>query len=263
MTKILLSKFVGITEVGFFDIALRMRNQIWNILSKLMYPFFPLLSKMNDREKIRNTVHDLEQKMAYITIPLIAGIMFVSHPFVSLWLGKNIEIISTSFIFIVAGYLIGIIVMPTYIYLMAKGHPEKTIILQSINVCVNSLLFFITYKHLGYYAALVGNTTAILASFIGCLYYQSKYLNVFLFDSINHVLKLFALVAAICITGSLLNVFISANMVKLFTFPVSFFIVTLLSFRLLHVFSKDDMDRYLGKPANRSKTILSKILISG
>jgi O-antigen/teichoic acid export membrane protein len=263
ITKILLSRFVGINEVGFFDIALKMRNQIWNMLSKLIYPFFPLLSKMNDLNKIRIMLHDLEQKIAYITIPLIAGIMFLSHPFVSLWLGKNIEIISTSFIFIVAGYLIGIIVQPTYLFLMAKGHPEKTINLQLINVSVNGLLFFISYKHLGYYAAIVGNTGAILASFAGCLYYQSKYLDIFLFDSITQVFKLFTLIAAICVTGFLLNVFISANMVKLFIFPASFFIVTLLSFRFLHIFSKDDLDRYLGKSVNRGKTILSKILISG
>jgi O-antigen/teichoic acid export membrane protein len=263
ITKILLSNFVGISEVGFFDIALRMRNQVWNLLTKLLYPFFPYLSHMNDMQKIRSTVHDLEKKILFITIPIIIGIMFISHTFIRYWIGKNVEVISISFIFIVAGYLIGVVVVPTYLFLMAKGHPGKTIIIQSINVFANGILFLMTFHFLGYYAVIVGNTGAILSSFLGCLYYQHKYLKTCLFDSINHVIKVMSLVAILSVSGYLLNSVFSPSLIKLVLFPVIFLILSLISFRFLHVFSENDIDKYLGASDKTSKMIIKKLLIQG
>ena len=57
-SKILLSHFVGITEVGFFDIALRLKSQVWGIFSRIFYPLFPFISKQIDKDIIRKYVHD-------------------------------------------------------------------------------------------------------------------------------------------------------------------------------------------------------------
>jgi O-antigen/teichoic acid export membrane protein len=263
ITKILLSNFVGVAEVGFFDIALRMRNQVWNLLSKLIYPFFPYISHMNDTEKIRSTVHDLEKKILFVTIPLMIGIMFISHSFIRFWIGKNIEIISISFIFIVGGYLIGIVVLPTYLFLMAKGHPEKTILLQFINVVVNAVLFLVTFHRYGYYAAVIGNTGAILASFIGCLYYQSKFLKIFLFDSVLLVVRVCSLASALIAVGFLARLFLPESIGSLLIFSVIFSVVTILAFRLLRIFSRQDFDKYLGTSDNKGRRLLEKIFIPG
>jgi O-antigen/teichoic acid export membrane protein len=261
ITKILLSSFVGINEVGFFDIALRMRNQIWNILLRLIYPFFPLISKMTDSGRIRSALHNLEQKIMYLSIPLIVCIMFLSRPFISLWIGKNVDVISTSFVFIVGGYLIGIIVTPTYMFLMAKGHPEKTVVIQLINVIVNAALFLATFRSLGYYAAVVGNTGAILASFSACLYYQHRFLNTFLFDSVRQAVKAASLAAVFIVAGYFMNAVLVHSLVKLVCIPVVFLVLGVVSFRALRLFSETDLDRYLGASATRYKWIIRKTLI--
>lgn len=260
LTKVLISRFIGISEVGYFDIALRVRNQLWNFISKMLYPVFPLISSMMDNEKTRNLIHDLEQKLAYLMIPIIVTFGFISRPFVTIWLGKNIDLISTSFVFIVSGFMIGIIVVPCYMFLQTKDHPGKTIILQLVNVCVNGVVFLVFYRIWGYYAAILSNLAAILSSFIGTLYYQKKFLNSLIFDSWVQFGKLISIFIVMCLTGVSLNFVFSSNYIKLICMPSFLAIEAILLYRYLRVFSESDIARYLSSGGCLKKMICTILI---
>lgn len=48
VSKILLSNFIGITEAGYFDIAIRVKAQFQGLLTRLLDPFFPYISKVQE-----------------------------------------------------------------------------------------------------------------------------------------------------------------------------------------------------------------------
>lgn len=245
-TKILISNYIGLNEVAFFDISIRIKNQLWGVIAKIYYPLYPLIAGLKNKNKIRLIVHDIEQKTLYFIAPIAIIISFTTFPFIQLWIGKNVEIISIGTIFIVCSFLISISVIPNYQFLIAKGHADKNILLQISNVFFNALIFFSLYKFLGYYAAIAGNVIAILSSFILSLYYQKKYLNSLIFDNIKQIVKLFFLLLINIFFGYSINRIFTSDWVKIISIPIILGIVSLAAFRFLKIFNKEDILRYSG-----------------
>jgi O-antigen/teichoic acid export membrane protein len=259
-SKILIAHFIGVTEVGFFDIALRIKNQLFGVISKIFYPLYPLLSSLDDKNKIRLLVHDIEQKTFFIVIPMITIIIFTINPFVQLWIGHDVQIISISIMLILSSFMFGsITVYPNYLFLVAKGHAAKTIILQFINVIFNFVVFYLTLSWLGYYSAVVGNIVAILVSFLFSLLYQKKYLDSLIFDDWNQIGKIIFLAFINLVIGYLLSVNIIDPLTRLIIIPVILTINTLIIFYLLKFFTFDDFLRYFGKSVEGNKIIKSFI----
>jgi len=245
-TKILISHFIGVTEVGYYDIALRIRTNIWNLVTKGFAPLYPLLASMKDKDKIRLYIHDIEQKSFLVVLPIAIIVLFVTRPFISLWLGQNIRIISDTTVPIVTAYLIAITVVPLYIYLIASGNAGKTIIMQSANVFFNALFFYITYPYFGYYAVVIGNVAAIASSYTISIYYQKKLLESLVFDNFMQVIKLILIGCLIYLLGVGINFSVSSDIGRIFLHPTVIFFASIVFYRLFRVVSEDDVLRYAG-----------------
>lgn len=259
LSKILISNFVGVNEVGFYDIALKIRSQLWGFITRIFYPLFPFIAEQKDKSVIRKYIHDLEQKTFFIVMPIIAIIILIMHPFISVWIGENVNIISITVMFIVSFHLIGSsTVIPNYQYLMAKDLAQKTIILQLVNVIFNALFFLLTVKFIGYYALIVGNVAAILSSFIFSLYYQNKYLNSLIFNSFAQVIKLILIFFVLLSVGYIIkNLFNGNNFLILIGIPIIITGLTIVLYRYLRLITIEDVNRYFG-----GNNKLSKILAS-
>jgi len=259
VTKILISNFLNVSSVSFFDIALKVRTILWSLISKILYPLLPLIAQLTDTGKIRNIVHDIEQKMYFIIIPVIAIILLCSKPFINIWLGTDVEIIALSVSSVVSFYLIGITVMPNYHYLMTKK-VTKTIILQFSNAIFNTLIFLLTYKILGYYSVLLSFNAAIMSSFVLSLYYQKKYLNSLIFDSFLQLLKVIVLLGLCILIGLPFLFLLDSDLLKLIVIPFVILISSVMLYRYLNLFKSEDIFKYAGYNSFVSK-ILLKILI--
>lgn len=256
LSKILISHFIGITEVGFYDIALKIRSQLWGFIAKIFYPLVPFISEQKNKMIIRKYVHDLEQKAFLIVVPLIAIVILLMHPFIGTWLGKNVEIISLTAIFIISFHLIGSTVIPIYQYLMVKDLAQKTIIVQLLNVVFNTIFFLLSVSFLGYYALIMGNVAAIISSFILCLYYQRKYLNSLIFDSISQLIKLSASFLFIILLGYFVKQLLGGNnILMIIIVPIILVPVTMLCYKILGLVKRDDIQRYFGKNNSVSRLL--------
>ena len=247
LTKILVSHFIGIAEVGFYDIVLKLRNQIWSLVSKIYYPLFPFISEQKDKAVIRKYIHAVEQKAFYVVIPLVAIIILATKPFIQLWIGNNVEMISIAAVIIVSFHLIGSTVIPNYHYLMAKDLAEKTILLQLSNVVFNTIFFFITIKYAGFFAIVIANAAAITSSFVLSLYYQKKYLNSLIFDSIKQVGKIILIfIISIAATYMVIYYLQVDDLLRILVAPFIVCVVTVLLYRFLNLVTKSDIDMFLG-----------------
>lgn len=258
-SKIMLAHFIGIREVGFLDVAFRFKTMIWNLITKILYPIFPYISSITDYTHLRNFIHDVEQKLAFLIIPVVAIVIYVTYPFVNIWLGKNVEIISISTLFITTAYLFVIIVLPVYQYFMVKGQPGKTVLMQSLNVIINGLVFLLAYKNFGYYGIIISNLSASASSLMLCLYYQKKSLNSLIFNDFRQLSKFVIILVLLLVSGFLLNTLLQGDIVKIIIFPLFFSVVSLLLYRLFNVFNENDVKKYFGN--NPLQKFLSKLLI--
>lgn len=258
-SKILISHFIGITEVGFYDLALRLKSQLWGFISKVFYPLFPFIAEQKDKVIIRKYVHDLEQKTFLIVIPIIAIVIVLMNPFIKIWIGENVEIISITAIFIISMHLVGSsTVIPNYQFLMAKDLAQKTIILQLSNVVFNAVFFLLTVHFVGYYALVVGNVAAILSSFILSLYYQKKYLDSLIFDSFSQVIKLVLSFIILIFVGFFIKLFLNGhNILILISVPAVLAPITILLYKFFELVKLNDIYRFFGARNKISKVLAS------
>ena len=248
-TKILISNFIGIREVGYFDIALRLKFYIWTVMQKIQYPLLPLLASLKDRNQIRKLVHDFEQKFFLILIPSLLVLIFAAHPFTIIWLGtgSSSELIATGIILITGGALIGIALGPNYLFLTIKGYPEKTIIMQFVNLAVNLIVFFGLKNVIGFKAALLGNFCALIASTFVNLYYQKKYLDSLVWDSFSQFLKVVVIFALTFAINLLAIRIVQTNLGQLIVVLGLNIVCPLFLYRQFRMITLDDIQTYLGK----------------
>jgi len=257
LTKILVSHLIGITEVGIYDIGLRVKNQIYGFVSKVLYPIFPLISKLSEKDRIKYIVHDVEQKTFYVVLPLIAIILLSVKPLTSMFFRSRIEEISITIAFIVPGYLIGSsTVVPIYDFLLVKGHASKTVLIQFINSFINAVTILLLFSSLGYYSVVAGNTLAILGSCSLLLYFQWKYLESMVFDSIKQPVGLaFSFLIALAV-GYVANFMCGFGPKSLLAGPVFVILVTAYLYRLLGLVKMNDVVRYFGR-----SNLVSRLLV--
>ena len=248
LTKIILAKFLGVTEVGIFDIGLKVRSQLMGLAGKLMYPIYPILSHLEDKTKTRLVVHDVEQKLFLVILPLVTIILLITKTIVTQMFSVHGELIAITISSISSAFLVGsITVMPNYLFLLAKGHASKVIILQSINVVVNLVVIIVCIPIMGYYAVLFANALAILCSWVTSLYYQWNYLNSLIFDSFRQMFKVIITFIVSLFMGLSITLLLKSSIGVLIVCPIAVLITTSLLYRYTCVVNQVDIARYFGE----------------
>jgi O-antigen/teichoic acid export membrane protein len=255
LTKLLLAHFLGVREVGIFDIGLRARNIVSGFLVKLLYPLYPLFAHMSDAKQVRFLVHDVEQKSLLIIAPALAIAALTTTPLVELFFGSDIDLIAPTVLWMVATYLLwGFAVTPFYAFLMAKGHAWKTVLVQIINVAANAGFFLATFAWLGYYAAIAGNVASNLGTWILLMYLQWKLLHTLIIDRWQQLVAMGAVIG----TGiglALAFPFSEGGVYTIVGAPILMAGITLLVYRLLSVVSPEDVTRYLGRKTRVARMV--------
>jgi O-antigen/teichoic acid export membrane protein len=246
LTKILLSHFIGVTGVAYYDLILRVKNQFTALCLRIYQPIFSIISGIKDYKSLRLLVHDIEQKSFFIFIPSIPILFVVIPPLLELWIGQKAQIVATSATILLSSNIIfSFTVIPIYQYLIAKNYPEKTIYLQLINILMNAFLLYLLLPILGFNAAVISNSIALAASFMLCFYYQHKYLESHIFDNNKQLLKLLLTLIIISIFSYILNLLFANILIKIIIIPCIMGSLIVLIYRHLRLITIMDIDRYI------------------
>lgn len=257
LTKIFVAKCVGLSAVGFYDIGLKVRSQVMGLATKSIYPLYPTLAQIEDKKANRFIIHDVEQKLILFALPVIAIICLTAYALVSLFFKANVAILALTITSIVSSYLLGSLpFIPVYLFLQAKGYASKTIIIQATNVVINIAVIVVFVSSLGYYSVLVANALAILSSGVICLYYQKKYLDSLIFDSLKSFLCVLSIFSISIISGSIVKAFLGTPLWTLTIVPVVVLAITIILYKYWGILKKDDVIRYLGKSNVWSKLVI-------
>ena len=262
LTKVLISRYIGLAEVGFFDLALRIRLVVSSIWDRLLYPVFPMLAQISNLKNVRDVIKELQQKVILVILPTIILAWFITGPIIELWIGKNVRQITISVMAVVCCNLLTMIYQPVYFFLIAKGHPGKTFILQSVNVVSNILLFWMMVPFFKYYGALAAFCIALLSSVTLCAWYQWKYLGSVAVSSGRNVSNLFIISLVLFFIGLMISLSIQGDWQRIVLLLLSNLAAVVIVFRTLNIVDESDILRYIGANRTLSSTV-SKILIKG
>jgi O-antigen/teichoic acid export membrane protein len=257
VTKVLISNFFGVTLVGVFDIALRIKRQIYSLMQQGLWPLFQLFSELKDKEKIRLLVHDLEQKIFYFVVPFFVVLLFITKPIITIWIGENIEVTSLSVICITGIYLLfSITVHPNYFFLTSR-RPMKIVFIQLSNVFINLIVILATFKFLGYNAVMLSYFAAIFVAFLWGLHFQKKYLDSRIFDSFSQIIKLSATFLVLLGVGYVMDNLLNNNILKIVVQPITIGFLTLLIYRTVNLVNMEDIDRYFTRDGKLKKLAIA------
>ncbi|HMK38816.1 MAG TPA: oligosaccharide flippase family protein [Bacteroidota bacterium] len=247
VTKVLISHFAGLTEVGYFDLALRVRNPLWMVLDRLAYPVLPKIAAKKDIGKIRVLVEEAEQKLALIVVPIAVAVLSLSGPIVVAWLGSYIPQVAAGIDCVVGSYMVAVLFIPLYQFLLVKGHPEKALILQCCNLGITVVGIAVFVPFFGYMAAVCAYSFGVLASTAGCAWYQHRFLHSSPFFPPAFRIKLLKLalsLAAVNAAGLLLG---GAAEVRLAVMVALNAVAVVFLFRVFTMITPEDLDRYFGR----------------
>ncbi|MGD1045870.1 MAG: oligosaccharide flippase family protein [Bacteroidota bacterium] len=257
LTKIFVANYLGVSAVGFYDIGLKVRSQVMGLATKSIYPLYPTLAQIEDQKVNRFIIHDVEQKLVLVALPIIAIIILTSYAIVSLFFKINVIILSVTIASIVSSYLIGSLpFIPVYLFLLAKGYASKTIIIQATNVIVNIAIILLCVSAIGYYSVVIANALAILSSGVVCLYYQKKYLDSLIFDSYKSFIRVLLVFIISFLAGFVVITFIKSTIWTLTMGPIVVLIICILLYKYWSILNKDDVIRYFGKNNLWSKIVI-------
>jgi len=263
LSKILLSNFIGLNAVAFFEIGSRIKGQINGILTKIIYPFLPFIANRPINIELKRKVFDLSKKIQLIVLPIsiIAG--FSLSILVKLWIGEHNYFISSVFVITMSTTVLifSVPILPIYQYLAAKNLGDKNIWIQLSSVVVNIIIFFALYKVIGLYSILISNTLAFLASYSLGNYYQGKYLDIIFRNEMLFYFQIF-IYALFCTAGCLIiRYLIPVGLWDLLIYPIIVIASFIFYVRKMELITKLDLELYF-ETLPYVKRNLNRILVA-
>ncbi len=219
MTKLLVSRLIGVTEVGYLEIAHKIRSQLWAVMQKLTYPLYPQIAQQTDIGVIHRMMTTFQSRMLTLLVPFLLFFFLAFPTALSLWLPNANDVTTLATLSISSAYMLGTLSIPPYYFLMSHQHGKKTVLVQAVNVTVNGLVILLSYRLLGFNGVILANSLAILSSLALCLYYQRRYIGPLQFGIRNQWLTWLILIAlTVCLTlveQELTNAFVRIGFVGL------------------------------------------------
>lgn len=144
LTKMLLSRYCGLTEVAHFEMANQVAARVRALITSALQAYLPLLSSTASQKRDA-TLRVVGEAFTFTTglgLPVMA-ILVVSYPIVSiLWIG-HIEPNFIAYGWILGtGWLIATLAMPTYYYCVGAGRIGTILSSQALRVVLNTTLGF-------------------------------------------------------------------------------------------------------------------------
>jgi O-antigen/teichoic acid export membrane protein len=245
LLKILVSHFFGIKYVGFLDIGIRIKSQLYRLLQTLVYPLFQLFSELKNKNQISFILRDIEEKLFLLMTPLCVIIATCSGSFINLWLGTSESAIILSVIVITVGsLLLQLTILPT-IYYLTIYHPVILVFTQFIGIVVSVVSVYVGHYFIGYNSVYLSFIGTYIVDLVLRLYYQKKYLGCTLFNNKTYLFRFSGAMLSLSIFGFILSyVFRHHNILNLLVTPITLVVSTFFLIKYFKLITPEDFVRY-------------------
>jgi len=249
LVKVLVSNFLGPTFVGILDIGIRIRNQFGRVFDAALSPLFQLLAEMRDIESKSRIVKELTEKLLLILLPVSFMILFGAKAFVTIWIGKNIDIISMTIIIVTIGSILSFLVFAPVGHYLGVDKPIILLVTSTISNIIYSGSLLLFHKHMGYNSVYLCFIAAHIIYIITMIYLQKHYLNSILFSNLGQVTSLSIYIIIMLIVGWGISSLISIHILLLVVLAILVPILSFFIYISLSLINENDIRRYFGEKA--------------
>ena len=160
LTKALLSKFGGLSMVGYFEMASKMIQQLRLLIVSANQVLFPAIANLKEKipEKIQSVYLTSYQLVFYLALPLFS-LIIVCTPIISvLWIGYYESIFVTFGILLAIGWFLNTLSAPAYYANLGIGELRWNVVGYIVILLLNAILGFllgVSYDGIGVVIAFV------------------------------------------------------------------------------------------------------------
>lgn len=165
--RVLLSHYVGLEAVGFYEIASRVASQARMLVVSVFTPMVPAASSLqatNEYEKVAGLYKRACKYMALAAIPLSVLIISLAHPFIRTWMGEGFEISAYTLQFLMAAYMFNLLTGPGSFILSGINMPEISMKSSLLAGFTNLVLCFSLVTMFGYKGIIAGIFVSLTTS---------------------------------------------------------------------------------------------------
>ncbi len=249
----------GVASVTYYDVGIRIRNQITRINQSFILPLFQLFSERGKLDEIRSIIIVFKKYYLLGAIPVIAFLFYSTRPIIELWIGKDVESYTSVVLALSAGVIMGqVIVSPIFTYLRAF-RPMALVYNQIIMIFMSVVPILATYKFLGYNSVVLAIYLSYFTQFLLSHYYARRFIKLPFITDINNTLKTLMYGVLLFFVGGVVAWALKGSTWSLIS--TEFTVITLFSFaliKLLKIISNDEIVRIVKN--ERYSKLLSSIL---
>lgn len=179
--KVFLAMLIGVTPVGWYDIASDIALKIRGAISFVLSPVLPAaseLSALGDEARMRELYYRTHKYLALIGVPAVCFAAGVSRRFVELWIGPNLAMVALPLSVLVVVSFINLVTGPGFLIFAGKGYLKPGVNAAILGIGVNlALSFGLIYKY-GFAGAVLGTSAALVlasAYFISVFHRSTRY----------------------------------------------------------------------------------------
>jgi O-antigen/teichoic acid export membrane protein len=177
ITKILISKFNGLSTLGFYEMASRLIIQLRQIIVNMNQVTIPIVSHYSQTDKSAiNYIYERGLSfIIFIVFPLFAGIILFTPYLSGIWIG-HVEPVFINCVYILAlSMLINILCTPAYFNSFGEGNLNGVLYMNILIVLLNAILGVALGKTIPIYGVAVGwGISAAIGSVFLIYYYQKR-----------------------------------------------------------------------------------------
>lgn len=176
-TKMLLSKFGGLSSVAYYEMGSRLVNQVRGLIVNANQVIVPVVANaaVKNKEAIAKIYANSMSIILFITVPLISGLIIFASSISLLWIGH----IENAFVFTVIilsiGMFFNIMGTPAYYGYMGEGNLNAILVMHVSLAVINLVGGYLLSKAFPLYGAMLGWGIALVTgSFAILLIYQKS-----------------------------------------------------------------------------------------
>jgi len=145
LTKALLSKFGGLSMVGYFEMASKMIQQLRLLIVSANQVLFPAIANLKEKipEKIQSVYLTSYQLVFYLSLPLFSLIIICTPLISELWIGYYESIFVTFAILLAIGCFLNTLGTPAYYANLGIGELRWNVVSYITITLLNAILGFL------------------------------------------------------------------------------------------------------------------------
>lgn len=181
LEKVYLGMLVGVSAVGWYEIASDIALKTRNGLGLILGPILPAASELNalaDGSRMKELFYRTHKYLALVGVPLVCYVIAISHRFIELWVGPSLTIVAVPLSILLLVNFFNLATGPGFLIFAGIGDLRPGIQSATCGLVLNVVLSLGLIYKFGFAGAVLGTSASIvLASlfFMAVFHHRTGY----------------------------------------------------------------------------------------